>query len=71
MGIPMIRSQTMLVSYKQKERNIDLYGSTTKDLRRMHKDHYGSLDPPDDHLPESVLGVWSILEPSGNTLKGS
>jgi hypothetical protein len=27
---------------------------------------------PDDYLPEIVLdNVWSILEPSGNTLKGS
>jgi hypothetical protein len=38
----------------------------------MHKDHYGPPGPPDDHLPKRVLGnVWSILEPVGNTLKGS
>jgi hypothetical protein len=36
----------------------------TKDLRRMHRDHYGPLGPLDDHLPERVLGnVWSVLEP--------
>jgi hypothetical protein len=30
MGIPTIRSWTMLVSMKQRERYIDVYGSTTK-----------------------------------------
>jgi hypothetical protein len=34
--------------------------------------NYGPPGPPDDHLPEKVLiNVWSILEPSGNMLKGS
>jgi hypothetical protein len=28
--IPTIRSQTLVVSVKQRERNIDVYGSTTK-----------------------------------------
>jgi hypothetical protein len=44
----------------------------TKDLCRIHMDHYGPLGPPNHHLPERVLGnFWSILESSGNTLKGS
>jgi hypothetical protein len=44
----------------------------TKDLHRMHMDRHGSLDPSDDHLSERVLrNVWSVLEPLGNTLKGS
>jgi hypothetical protein len=35
----------------------------TKDIRRMHRDHYAPPGPPDDHLPERVLcNVWSILE---------
>jgi hypothetical protein len=43
-----------------------------KELCRMQRDLHGSLDPIDDHLPERVLGnVCSVLEPSGNTLKGS
>jgi hypothetical protein len=43
-----------------------------KELRRMHRGYRGSLDLIDDHLPERVLGnACSILEPSGNTLKGS
>jgi hypothetical protein len=38
----------------------------------MHRDHHGSLDRIDDHLSERVIGnVCSVLEPSGNTLKGS
>jgi hypothetical protein len=29
----------------------------------MHMDRYGPPGPPDDHLPERVLGnVWSVLE---------
>jgi hypothetical protein len=72
MGIPTIRSPILLVLCKQKERNIDVYSSTTKDLHRMHMDRYGSPDSSDDDLLERFLGnVWSILEPSGNTLKGS
>jgi hypothetical protein len=43
-----------------------------KELRRMHMDHHGYPDLIDDHLPERVLSnVCSVLEPSGNTLKGS
>jgi hypothetical protein len=43
-----------------------------KELCRMHRRYHGSPDLIDDHLPERVLGnVCSILEPSGNTLKGS
>jgi hypothetical protein len=43
-----------------------------KELRRMHRDHHGSLVLIDDHLCERVLSnVYSILKPSGNTLKGS
>jgi hypothetical protein len=43
-----------------------------KELRRMHMDHHRYPDLIDDHLPERVLGnVYSVLEPSGNTLKGS
>jgi hypothetical protein len=43
-----------------------------KELSRMHKDHYGSPDPPDDHLPERDLdNVWSVHEPLGNMLRGS
>jgi hypothetical protein len=43
-----------------------------KELRRMHMGHHRSPDPIDDHLPERVLdNVYSVLEPSGNTLKGS
>jgi hypothetical protein len=43
-----------------------------EELCRMHRDHHGSLDPIDDHLPEIVLGnVFSVLEPSGKILKGS
>jgi hypothetical protein len=58
----------LLVSIKQRERNIDIYDSMTKDspddLRRIHRDHHGSPDSPDDHLSERVLGnVWSVLEP--------
>jgi hypothetical protein len=35
-------------------------------------DHYGPPGPPNDHLPEKVLGnVWSVLKPLGNMLKGS
>jgi hypothetical protein len=38
----------------------------------MHMGRHGSPDPMDDHLLERVLhNVCSILEPSGNTLKGS
>jgi hypothetical protein len=70
--IPKIRSQTLVVSIKQRERYIDVYGSTTKDLRRMHMDHCGSPDPPDDHLSVRVLGnVCSVLKPLGNALKRS
>jgi hypothetical protein len=43
-----------------------------KELHRMHRDHHGSPDPIDDHLLERDLGnVCSVLEPSGNTIKGS
>jgi hypothetical protein len=43
-----------------------------KELRRMHRDRHGFPDPIGDHLLERVLGdVCRILEPSGNTLKGS
>jgi hypothetical protein len=43
-----------------------------KELHIMHRDHHGSPDLIDDHLPERVLdNVCSVLEPSGNTLKGS
>jgi hypothetical protein len=43
-----------------------------KELRRMHRDHHGYPYLIDDHLPERVLGnVCSVLEPLGNTLKGS
>jgi hypothetical protein len=43
-----------------------------KELCRVHGDHHGSPDLIDDHLSERVLGnVCSVLEPSGNTLKGS
>jgi hypothetical protein len=72
MEISTIRFQTLLVSINQRERYINVYGSMTKDLRRMHMDRYGSPDPPDDHLPERVLGnVFSVLEPLGNTLNAS
>jgi hypothetical protein len=38
----------------------------------MHSGHHGSPNPIDDHLLERVLGnVCSVLEPLGNTLKGS
>jgi hypothetical protein len=38
----------------------------------MHKGHYGHWGPTDDHSTERCLGdVWSVLEPCGNTLKGS
>jgi hypothetical protein len=38
----------------------------------MHRDHHGSLDLIDAHLPERVLGnVYRVLEPLGNTFKGS
>jgi hypothetical protein len=41
-----------------------------KELHRVHMDHHGYPDLIDDHLPERVLGnVYSVLEPSGNTLK--
>jgi hypothetical protein len=44
----------------------------TKDLRRKHKDRHGFPDSTDDYLSEKGLGnVWSVLEPLGNTLKGS
>jgi hypothetical protein len=43
-----------------------------KELRRMHGDHHRNLDLMDGHLPERVLGnIYSVLEPSGNTLNGS
>jgi hypothetical protein len=43
-----------------------------KELHRMHRSHHESLDLTNDHLPERDLGnVWSVLEPLGNTLKGS
>jgi hypothetical protein len=43
-----------------------------KELHRMHGDHHGFLDLIEDHLPERVLdNVFRILEPLGNTLKGS
>jgi hypothetical protein len=42
-----------------------------KELRRMYRDHHGSPDPIDDHLPERVLCNVSVLEPSINTLKVS
>jgi hypothetical protein len=43
-----------------------------KELCRMHMGHHGSPNPIDDHLPERYLGnVWSVLEPLGNTIKGS
>jgi hypothetical protein len=39
-----------------------------KELHRIYKDHNGSPDPIDDHLPKRVLGnVCNILEPLGNT----
>jgi hypothetical protein len=41
--------------------NIDVYGSTTKDLHRMHSDHYGPPGPPDDHLPERVSIMSGVL----------
>jgi hypothetical protein len=60
----MIKSWTLLVSYEQREWGIDVNGSMTKDLRRMHRGHHGHPGPSDDHLPERVLGnVWSVLEP--------
>jgi hypothetical protein len=71
--IPMLISWTMLVSVKKRER----YTSTfmvqqLKELRRMHRGHHGYPDLIDAHLPERDLGnVWSVLEPLGNTLKGS
>jgi hypothetical protein len=38
----------------------------------MHRDNYGPPGLHDDHLLERVLSnVWSVLEPLGNTLKGS
>jgi hypothetical protein len=44
----------------------------TKDLHRMQMDHCGPPGPPDDHLSKRVLGnIWSVLEPLGDTLKGS
>jgi hypothetical protein len=62
----------MLVSAKQRERCIDAYGSMTKKIHIMHRGHNGSPDLIDDHLPERVLGsVYRVVEPSGNTLKGS
>jgi hypothetical protein len=43
-----------------------------KELRRMHMDHHGFPDPVEEHLLERVLhNVCLVLEPSGNTLKGS
>jgi hypothetical protein len=43
-----------------------------KELHRMHKDHHRYPDLIDDHLLERVLGnVYCVLEPLGNTLKGS
>jgi hypothetical protein len=43
-----------------------------KELHRMHRGHHGYPDLIDDHLSERDLGnVLSVLEPLGNTLKGS
>jgi hypothetical protein len=43
-----------------------------KELRRMHMGHQGYPDLINDYLPERDLGnFWSVLEPLGNTLKGS
>jgi hypothetical protein len=38
----------------------------------MHMGHYGPLGHPDDHFPERVFSnIWSVIEPLGNTFKGS
>jgi hypothetical protein len=70
MVIPFIISKTLLVLQKQREWDINVNVSMTKDLRRMHKGHHGHPGPSDDHLSERVLGnVWSVFEPRVTRLR--
>jgi hypothetical protein len=62
----------MLVFKNKGKGTMTLTVQRLKELRGMHRDHHGYVDLIDDHLPERVLGnVCSVLESSGNTLKGS